>query len=586
MTNSLGDGAVVDGADTPSALPLAPARASDAGRRNLDQRRILSSIGEAVYEWDCYSDALVWGAGAEGALGVSPGALASTGAAWLAQLGPERAPPWLSGRAREAASGRYHIRYPLDARSTIPSDVWIDDHGRWFPGADGRPARAHGSVRISLTEASKRGASDFASHASEARVLSRAEFEDRAGLLMHEARNGSGSFACVLIAPALVVEADAARAREAADEIMAGMAARVRSHMRDPDVLTRFGEDALGLLLEGCSAEQARVAIARFADAVMSAPIDTSAGPVPLRTQAGACVCATGADLDALFETALEALAQARAESRRSPCVVREFRPLPLVNGAVRRISDQVAEALHENRVQIALQPIVSAATGEPASCEALARIKGRSGETLGPGEFLPAIEETGLVAALDAHMLELTLRVLEAEPARRIAVNVSGATLHDPRWLERVEAALEGRMRCAERLTFEITETIALHDLARTGRDIARLHTLGCRIAIDDFGAGHTSFRNLRALDVDVLKIDGVFVKNMLQSPDDQMFVRTLQGLAQHLGMRTVAEWVECAESARLLASWGVDYLQGRHFGSAEIWTPAGAARVRRSAA
>lgn len=128
MTNSLGDGAVVDGADTPSALPLAPARASDAGRRNLDQRRILSSIGEAVYEWDCYSDALVWGAVAEGALGVSPGALASTGAAWLAQLGPERAPPWLSGRAREAASGRYHISairstreapYPRTSGSTI-----------------------------------------------------------------------------------------------------------------------------------------------------------------------------------------------------------------------------------------------------------------------------------------------------------------------------------------------------------------------------------------------------------------------------------------------------------------------------------
>jgi EAL domain-containing protein (putative c-di-GMP-specific phosphodiesterase class I) len=103
----------------------------------------------------------------------------------------------------------------------------------------------------------------------------------------------------------------------------------------------------------------------------------------------------------------------------------------------------------------------------------------------------------------------------------------------------------------------------------------VSRVKYLGCRIAIDDFGAGHTSFRNLRKLGVDIVKIDGAFVQNMMKSSDDRAFVHTLVDLARRLGLKTVAEWVQDEEAAALLAEWGADYLQGALIGLATAERP-----------
>jgi EAL domain-containing protein (putative c-di-GMP-specific phosphodiesterase class I) len=113
-----------------------------------------------------------------------------------------------------------------------------------------------------------------------------------------------------------------------------------------------------------------------------------------------------------------------------------------------------------------------------------------------------------------------------------------------------------------------ELTETAALHDFEESARFVSRLRDLGCRVAIDDFGAGYTSFRNLQMLRVDMVKIDGTYVKGLESSPDNQIFVRTLVDLAQNFNLKTVAEWVGSDAEAALLESFGVDYFQGFHFG------------------
>ena len=139
-------------------------------------------------------------------------------------------------------------------------------------------------------------------------------------------------------------------------------------------------------------------------------------------------------------------------------------------------------------------------------------------------------------------------------------------------------DAGLSRRRRhrgVAERLTIEITETAAIHDIDDTRGFVARVKELGCRIAIDDFGAGYTSFRNLRNLGVDIVKIDGAFVANLSKSADDRAFVQTLIDLAHRLGLKTVAEWVQDEESAKLLAEWGCDYLQGALIGLASPHRP-----------
>jgi len=162
-------------------------------------------------------------------------------------------------------------------------------------------------------------------------------------------------------------------------------------------------------------------------------------------------------------------------------------------------------------------------------------------------------------------------------------SVNVSPASTTDPDWWAGLGTLLRAHSRVAQRLIVEITESAAIHDVDETRGFVARVKDLGCRIAIDDFGAGYTSFRNLRKLGVDIVKIDGAFVQNMLRSEDDRAFVRTLIDLGKRLKLLTVAEWVQDERAAGMLQEWGCDYLQGALVGLATIERPwrQGAART-----
>ncbi|MBI1868859.1 MAG: EAL domain-containing protein, partial [Methylocystis sp.] len=163
----------------------------------------------------------------------------------------------------------------------------------------------------------------------------------------------------------------------------------------------------------------------------------------------------------------------------------------------------------------------------------------------------------------------ELALDRLSEDKELRVSVNVSSITLHDPAWRDWLTNAVGGR-GVADRLIIEITESSMIEDFDVTRDLIGACKRLGVKMAMDDFGAGHTSFRSLRELAFDIVKIDGAFVQNIANSADDRFFVRTLINLAHHLGLKIVAEWVEDAETAQMLSKWGVDYFQGAHFGSA----------------
>jgi EAL domain-containing protein (putative c-di-GMP-specific phosphodiesterase class I) len=199
-------------------------------------------------------------------------------------------------------------------------------------------------------------------------------------------------------------------------------------------------------------------------------------------------------------------------------------------------------------------------------------------GTIAGPSALLPVAEKAGLVALLDARVFDLALARLQENPGVRLSINVSAATLHDPDWPDRLRNAVRLAPGAAERLIIEITETSALVDIEATCAAVAAMKSLGIRVAMDDFGAGHTSFKNLRRLGFDLIKIDGAFIQNLARSPDDRFFVRTLLDLARHLYIATVAEWVEEAETAQLLAEWRVDYAQGNFFGEAQLASAAAA--------
>jgi EAL domain-containing protein (putative c-di-GMP-specific phosphodiesterase class I) len=227
--------------------------------------------------------------------------------------------------------------------------------------------------------------------------------------------------------------------------------------------------------------------------------------------------------------------------------------------------------ALRERRLVLAYQPIVDASTLRPVEYECLLRIEQADGGLMEATAFIPTAEKLGLVRPIDRRALELAIGTLENCPDVQLSLNVSATSAADPNWLDALLALIDGRTDIAPRLTVEITETMAIHDLAEAARFVATLRDLGCHVGLDDFGAGYTSFRHLRSLAVDTVKIDGSFVIDLADNPDSQLFVRTLVDLARNFGVTTVAESVGNAAAAELLRGYGVERLQGFYCGRPE---------------
>ena len=162
----------------------------------------------------------------------------------------------------------------------------------------------------------------------------------------------------------------------------------------------------------------------------------------------------------------------------------------------------------------------------------------------------------------------------LAADPEVRLGLNISGMTACDRPWLRSLISLLRHRRDIARRLVVEITETAALGDIAQSVRFVDTLRSVGCRVALDDFGAGHTSLRHLQILPVDIVKIDGSLVRNLRSRSQSRIFLRHLLGLINGFGLTTVAEGVENAEDAALLRAEGIGYLQGYHFGRPAVGT------------
>jgi EAL domain-containing protein (putative c-di-GMP-specific phosphodiesterase class I) len=316
--------------------------------------------------------------------------------------------------------------------------------------------------------------------------------------------------------------------------------------------------------------EQLSTAVVRLVRSLNRDAFATSVGCLPASTRIGAVLAPrNGRNAHLLLQRADEALEMAR-ESVEGHAIYSTSLALGESRRRERRVADDIVAALGERRVELAFQPVVPTSPARVGFEEALLRVRQRNGGLLGPAGLIPVAEKLGLIEQLDQRVLELTLDRLAADRTRRLSINVSVTTLRARHWLDRFDADLRNAPGVAERLIVEIVETQAIDDLEGIIGVLAGIRSLGVKIAMDDFGAGHTSFRNLRSLGVDMVKIDGAFVQNLARSPDDRFFVRTLASLARRLEIETVAEWVEDMEAARLLTQWRVDFLQGHAIGRA----------------
>ena len=254
--------------------------------------------------------------------------------------------------------------------------------------------------------------------------------------------------------------------------------------------------------------------------------------------------------------------------------------PMELVGQRRRRPHDLAIEetlraALGQDRLLFAFQPVVCATSGETDYFECLLRMRDDDGGLIQCGDFIAAAEETGLIGLIDRYVLNRVFGELAAHPSVRLGFNVSARTACDRPWLRSLIALLRHRPECASRLVVEITETAALDNMGELAHFVDALRHAGCRVALDDFGAGHTTLRHLQALEVDIIKIDGSFVRRIAARRENRIILRHLLGLTRGFGFGTVAECVETAEEASLLREEGVGYLQGHYFGYPTVERP-----------
>jgi diguanylate cyclase (GGDEF)-like protein len=532
----------------------------------------VSGAGIVAFDWTIADDKIAW----DGARGVLPPQFDSEhsgrGQSFLGQIG---------------AMGRKKLGDVLKSRSLEPEafdidielssamgSVWFAMLGTRMPGEGGETERLVGLMR-EITER-RREAQRLTYLATRDELtghLNRNSLRAELAQAIDKARAEERHCAFLVASIDRLAMINDNYGFDAADEVIVAVGERLSKTLRSTDVIGRTAGNKFGVILGNCSEEEIAVVAERLRAAVRGSVIDTRSGMVSATSSVGAVWLPSGASCsqEAMLR-AEEALERARSAGRDGFKVHVKSPQLETARLRLMSIADEVVGALQDDRLVFAYQPIVDARTRLPVHHECLLRMQRLDGTVLAAGQFIPAAEQLGLVRLVDRRALEMVVARLYAYPQVSLGVNVSGTTASDPSWLKSFIDYVRANASVASRMTVELTETAALHHFEENAQFVSQLRELGCRVAIDDFGAGYTSFRNLQMLRVDMVKIDGSYIQDISRSPENQVFVRTLVDLAKNFNLKTVAEWVGSEEDAALLESFGVDYFQGFHFGEAVL--------------
>jgi diguanylate cyclase (GGDEF)-like protein len=561
------------------------ARGADAGPKTVagpEADEILTSVGDALYRWDIESDVLSWSANAADILSIRDAAALASGRAYAQLVEKETAQSRLSAvtQSEQRDGGRgvsYRIQYGIRPQPGVDTVLWLEDTGRWFAGPDGKPTHAHGVVRvINERYENEHRLNYLARYDSLTGEFNRSQLIEILEKTLEEAIRFRSSCGFLLIAIDNLARINESYGFEAADQLIGAVAKRIRKLMRGKDTLGRFSGNKFGIVLRDCTPDDLAIAAERMLTGVRDEMLPTAAGTIAVTVTIGGVTAPRHARTTAeVLARAQEALDTAKGQRHGSFCAYRPDIERETLRRESVRATDAIVAALNERRIFLAFETVVTAITRAPAFYECLMRVRRADGSLLGANDVVPVAERLGLLRLLDHRVLELVVEEMVATPSLQASVNVSPRSTTDPDWWAGLDSLLSANAGVAERLIVEITESAVIQDIDETRGFVSRVKDLGCRIAIDDFGAGYTSFRNLRKLGVDILKIDGAFVQNLNRSEDDRAFVRTLTDLAKRLKLATVAEWVQDEQAAKTLESWGCDYLQGAFVGLASVERP-----------
>jgi diguanylate cyclase (GGDEF)-like protein/PAS domain S-box-containing protein len=359
---------------------------------------------------------------------------------------------------------------------------------------------------------------------------------------------------------------------KAGDDLLKGVAGALRHRIRQTDLLARIGGDEFGVLLPEADADQAQVVANGIVKALGQHVAVLGDQSIPVTASVGLAM------FDRLSATEVLACAdvamyEAKEAGRNRVALYRPGRGRQGPVSVRQAEAERLRTALEEGRFVLYGQPILDLREGAVRQYEVLLRLRDdEGGEPLTPSTFLYVAERFGLIQAIDAWVTSRAIELIaESERAGHplvLHVNLSSKSIGDPRVTALAESALTGAGIDPSRLVFEMTETAAIANNEEARAFAHRLRARGCRLALDDFGAGFGSFFYLKNLPFDYFKIDGDLIRGLATSPMDQLVVAAIVGIARGMGKKTIAEFVTDDETIRLIGKAGVDYAQGYHVG------------------
>ncbi len=503
-------------------------------------------------------------------LGYEPSELVGVPGMWEEHIHPDDRARVLEEDQRDVAArstARTDREYRMLRRDG--REIWVRDLTVLELDGQGNPLRWHGFV-VDITE-HKRLETDLvrlAFHDPLTGLANRALFNDRVAHALAMTERSPGLVAMLLIDIDDFKRVNDAYGHDAGDRLLVAVARRLRDTMRAGSTIARLGGDEFAALVEGIADEQAAHAVAQRVVEAFQAPFRLEGLTVGVRVSVGLAV-----DLNRrrsaswLLRAADLAMYDAKGlgKGRWSTYDPRAH----LVTAKRMVLESELRRAVEHRQFVLHYQPVSDMQTGAIVGSEALLRWDHPKRGIVGPTEIIPLLEATGLINEVGRWVVDEACRQT-AEwtahlPAHHwVAVNVSAVQLRGGSFVPFVAETIAGRGLEADRLTFEVTESLALSDTAETTGLLGRLRGLGIRIAVDDFGTGYSSLAYLRRLPIDRIKIDRSFVEGVGTDPEATALARIIVELARSLHLSTVAEGIETTTQARAVAALGCELGQG----------------------
>ena len=413
-----------------------------------------------------------------------------------------------------------------------------------------------------------------ASHDALTGLINRREFENRLTVAVENAQDAGNRHALLYLDLDQFKLVNDTCGHPAGDQLLKQITGVLQSRVRSGDTLARLGGDEFGILLQSCVLDQALRIAESLRQAIRDYRFIWQDGVLEVGVSIGIVEITSDTPTVASVMSAADVACYSAKDLGRNRVQLYKPDDVPARHREMHWVS-KLSRACDESRFELFYQPIVPIGSGvtghEREHFELMLRLRDESGALVTPAEFIPAAERYNVMPAIDRWVVRQALdrlvhRTESGIKPFTIAVNLSGTSLNDERFLEYLIAELSGNDLVAGAMCFEITETAAIANLGSVVYFMRELKARGCHFALDDFGSGLSSFMYLKTLPVDYLKIDGQFVENVTRDRVDRSMVEAISQVGKTMGIQTIAERVESPEVLAELARLGIGYAQGFH--------------------